>query len=193
MTDMQKTGDEQILFKGARTGFCLRDFWGWGYSDLLENTLRGTYAEFIVATALGVDTSDVRVNWEPWDLTADGIHVEVKSSSYLQTWEQAHPSDIKFSIRPAAQWSAENGFSGERRRQSDVYVFCLFAEKDAEKADPLNLDSWEFYVISAKELDKHCGDQKTIVLKSLLRLKPETVDYAGLRDAVLRSAKGFAE
>lgn len=189
---MQKTGDEQISFRGAGTGVCLRDFWGWAYSDLLENTLRGTYAEFIVAAALGIDTSDVRVNWEPWDLTADGIHIEVKSSSYLQSWEQTRPSDIKFSIRPASQWSAENGFSGERRRQSDVYVFCLFTEKDADKADPLNLDSWEFYVISTKRLDEQCGDQKTIGLKSLLRLKPEIADYASLCGAVLRSVNGIA-
>lgn len=184
---MQKTGDEQITFEGADTGFSLRDFWGWAYSDLLENTLRGTYAEFIVATALGIDTSDARVNWEPWDLTADGIHVEVKSSSYLQAWEQARPSDIKFSIRPASQWSSEGGFSGERRRQSDVYVFCLFTEKDAEKANPLNLDSWVFYVMSTKELDEKCGDQKIIGLNSLLRLGPEITDYAGLREAVVRA------
>lgn len=184
---MQKTGDEPISFKGADTGFCLRDFWRWGFSDLLENTLRGSYAEFIVATALGIDTSDVRVNWEPWDLTADGIHIEVKSCSYLQSWEQEHSSDIRFSIRPASKWSAESGYSDDRRRQSDVYVFCLFTEKDEEKADPLNMDSWKFYVISTKILDDQCGDQKTIGLNSLLRLKPEITDYAGLKKAVKRS------
>ena len=103
---MRKTGDEPIEFRGKDTGLRLRDFWSWGFSDLLDNTLRGSYAEFIVAAALGIDLSEARVNWEPWDLMLDGIRVEVKSCSYLQAWEQTRPSDIKFSIRPAIQWTA---------------------------------------------------------------------------------------
>ena len=62
---MRKTGDEPIKFRGKDTGLRLRDFWSWGFSDLLDNTLRGSYAEFIVAAALGIDLSEARVNWEP--------------------------------------------------------------------------------------------------------------------------------
>lgn len=188
---MRKTGDEPIKFKGKDTGLRLRDFWSWGYSDLLDNTLRGSYAEFIVAAALGIDLSQERVNWEPWDLTFHGkpadIRVEVKSCSYLQTWEQRRPSAIQFSIRPAIRWSATDGYAGEQRRQSDVYVFCVFAEQDAESADPMRLDSWEFYVLPTQVLDERCGEQKTIGLNSLLRLAPVKTDYEGLRAAVLRS------
>lgn len=93
-TIVRKTGDEPILWKGKETGFCLRDFWSWSYSDLLDNTLRGCYSEFIVAAALGIDLSEPRANWEPWDLTlyeeANAIHIEVKSGSYLQAWKQNH-------------------------------------------------------------------------------------------------------
>ena len=46
---MRKTGEEPIKFRGKDTGLRLRDFWSWGFSDLLDNTLRGSYAEFIVA------------------------------------------------------------------------------------------------------------------------------------------------
>lgn len=192
---MRKTGEEPIQFKGKGTGFCLRDFWSWGFSDLLNNTLRGSYSEFIVAVALGVDIREARVNWEPWDLTlhteqAD-IRIEVKSCSYLQAWPQERPSAIQFSIRPAMRWSAKEGYDGEQRRQSDVYVFCVFTELDAAVADPMNLDSWEFYVVPTKRLDERCGTQKTIGLNSLLRLSPEKVDYDGLKAAVLRQYRSF--
>lgn len=188
---MRKTGDEPIRFKGRDTGLRLRDFWSWGYSDLLDNTLRGCYSEFIVAAALGIDLSAERTNWEPWDLTVHGEHgdirVEVKSCSYLQAWEQARPSDVKFSIRPAMRWSAQDGWAGEQRRQSDVYVFCLFTERDAAAADPMRLESWEFYVLPTKRLDEQCGAQKSIGLRSLLRLGPVKADFEGLRAAVMQT------
>lgn len=186
---MRKTGDEPIVFKGRDTGFCIRDFWSWAFSDLLDNTLRGSYSEFIVAAALGLDLSAARENWDPWDLTLHGeqadIRVEVKSCSYLQTWEQKHPSDIKFSIRPAMRWSVD-GFAGEQRRQADVYVFCVYTEQDAARADPMRLDGWDFYVLPTKTLDERCGSQKTIGLNPLLQLGPEKTDFLGLRAAVLR-------
>lgn len=186
---MRKTGDEPIKFRGKDTGLRLRDFWSWGFSDLLDNTLRGSYAEFIVAAALGIDLAEARVNWEPWDLTfRDSLRIEVKSCSYLQAWEQTRPSAIQFSIRPAIRWTATEGWTGEQRRQSDVYVFCLFTEKDPAVADPMRLDSWAFYVLPTRVLDGHCGEQKSISLNSLLKLSPERADFGELRAAVLRCA-----
>ena len=189
---MRKTGNEAITFRDADTGLRLRDFLSWGYSDLLDNTLRGSYAEFLVAAALGIDLSKSRVNWEPWDLTFPAgqaeLHIEVKSGSYLQAWEQKRPSPIRFNIRPTVRWSETHGYAGEQRRQSDVYVFCVFTEKDASKAAPMNLDSWDFYVLSTKVLDERCGEQKSISLDALRRLSPEKADFAGLRAAVLRNA-----
>lgn len=181
---MKKTGNEPLTFNGKGVGLCLRDFWSWGFSDLLDNTLRGSYAEFIVAAALGIDLSATRVNWEPWDLTMQDIRVEVKSSSYLQTWEQDRPSAIKFSIRPSMPWTSESGYSGELRRPSDVYVFCVYTEKDAAQANPMRLDDWEFYVVPTKKLDSSCGAQKSIALSSLLQLNPIKTDFTGLKAAV---------
>lgn len=109
---------------------CLRDFWSWAFSDLLDNTLWGSYSEFLVAADLGIDLTKPRVNWEPWDLTLrhgqGDLHIEVKSGSYVQTWKQECPSAIQFSIRPSTQWSGANGYSWEPCRQSDLYVFCVF-------------------------------------------------------------------
>lgn len=189
---MGKTGEEAITYQGKVTGLCLRDFWSWAYSDLLDNTLRGSFSEFIVAAALGLDLTQERVNWEPWDLTWRGsqrdIHIEVKSASYLQTWAQKRPSPIQFSIRPTIRWSESNGYAGEQRRQSDVYVFCVFTETDRSKADPIKLESWEFYVLPTKVLDERCRGQKTISLGALLRLNPKIANFAELKAAVLRSA-----
>ena len=88
---MQKTGDEPVLFKGADTGYCLCDFWRWGFSDLLENKLRGSYAEFIVTTALGIDTSDVTSFVRGYNLRMDkfGIVIEGRCScGYIQQYHQ---------------------------------------------------------------------------------------------------------
>lgn len=72
--------------------------------------------------------------------------------------------------------------------QSDVYVFCLFTEKDPAVADPMRLDSWAFYVLPTRVLDEHCGEQRSISLNSLLKLSPERADFGELRAAVLRCA-----
>jgi len=45
---------------GERLPFGMEDFWRWSASDLLSNALRGVLAEFIVARALGIDTTAAR-------------------------------------------------------------------------------------------------------------------------------------
>lgn len=193
----RRRGDENIMFDGMATGYHLSDFWEWSSSDLLNNTLRGAFCEFIVAAALDLDLSSSRTDWTPWDLTAphqwrdgdilkDEVHIEVKSSSYLQAWEQSKLSNIVFSIRPTLAWDAISGYGNEVQRQSDVYIFCLYAVTDRAQADPLILDGWQFYVIPTRTLDSICGGQKTISLRSLERLGPILTDYAGIRNAIFQ-------
>ena len=80
------------------------DFWQWAYSDLISNTDRGILAEYIVAIALGIDDA-VRVPWGPYDLvTPAGIKIEVKSGSYIQSWNQSEHSKIQFSIKKTLEW-----------------------------------------------------------------------------------------
>lgn len=193
MVSDRKKGDEPIMFANAPIGFTISDFWSWNSSDLLDNTLRGEFSEFIVAAALGLDLGFTRKNWTPWDLTyffsleennEEEIHIEVKSSSYLQTWEQLQLSNIVFNIRPTRKWEVKNGYSSTAERQSDVYVFCLYAETDLNKSNPLELSAWQFYVVSAARLNEHCGAQKTITLSSLERLDPIKTDFPGIRAAV---------
>ncbi len=53
----------------------------------------------------------------------------------------------------------------------------------------MKLESWEFYVLPTKVLDRHCEVQKTIRLRSLFLLHPEKkAGFLDLKAAVLRSA-----
>ena len=195
---IQKTGNEHIMFDRMPTGYLLSDFWKWSSSNLLENTLRGTYSEFIVATALDLDLSTGFEDWLPWDLTypfqwqdttgalRDDICIEVKSASYIQSWEQNKPSNIIFSIRPTLKWEMDGRRSTDRQRQSDVYVFCLYAETNRRLANPLILDGWEFYIISTAKLDEICGAQKAISLNALRQLDPIQTDYSGIQGAIIQ-------
>lgn len=85
-------GDEPIQGSSGR----VQDFWAWALSDLRDNTVRPMLAEFLVAQALGA-AHRPRIEWDAYDVvTPDGITVEVKSSAYVQAWEQARPSAIVF-------------------------------------------------------------------------------------------------
>ncbi|MCG8380040.1 MAG: hypothetical protein MI865_11280 [Proteobacteria bacterium] len=118
----------------------IRDFWAWSSSDLLSNAKRGVFAEFLVASDLGV-TDGIRAEWDAYDLeTRSGISVEVKSAAYIQSWHQERPSTIGFSIAASQAWDpATNKFSLEKKRQAQIYVFCLLKHLDQETIDPLNM------------------------------------------------------
>lgn len=178
------TGNEHFTYEGMPVGVLLNDFWAWNSSDLLNNTLRGALAEFIVASAIGIDTTKAREDWTPYDLlTHSGKKIEVKCSAYLQSWNAEKLSRIQFSIRPARSWDAENDFSEDVKRWSDLYIFCLYASKNRNES-PLQLEQWEFYLLPTSVLDKQCGEQKSITLSSLLSLTPVKTTYEDLYDAV---------
>lgn len=178
------SGNEQFMSDDVSIGFLLSDFWSWNSSDLLNNTLRGALAEFIVAMALGIDTSSPREDWSSYDLLYKNCKLEIKSSAYLQSWNLDTISKIVFGIKPTRAWSPSEGYGNEIVRQSDAYIFCLFACADREKANPLLLNQWEFYVLPTRVLDEKCQNQKTISLQSLVLLEPVKCDYCTLKDAV---------
>ena len=176
------TGNEHFTYDGMPVGILLNDFWAWNSSDLLNNTLRGALAEFIVASALGIDTTISRRDWTAYDLLSpSGRKIEVKCSAYLQSWNPNRLSKIQFSIRPARSWDAENDFSDDLKRWSDLYVFCLYASKDRSET-PLQLEQWEFYVLPTSVLNQRCGNQKSISLNSLLSLSPVKTTYENLHE-----------
>lgn len=184
----KKTGDEPFHSDGEKLNGQLIGFWKWAYSDLVNNVARGVLAEFLVANALGItkDITKVRTEWEPYDLKSKkGTKIEVKNSAYIQSWEQEKPSQIQFNIRRKKKWIEETGkMSGTPQRHSDVYVFCVLAEKEA-KIDPMNISQWEFYVVSTSKIDKRLKNQKTITLGSLKsNFSVEPIPYDKLAEQV---------
>jgi len=177
-----KTGNEQL----SATGKTLLDFWRWNGSDLASNATRGVLAEFIVASALGIDLSTPRTEWAAWDLTSpEGIRIEVKSAAYLQSWTQKELSKIIFSICPARAWNADTGIAAaEPQRSADVYVFCLLKHQEKETLNPLDIEQWEFYVLSTAELDNYTRSRTSITLKSLQGLT-ESISYEKLNEYII--------
>lgn len=147
----------------------------------------GRLAEFIVATATDVDMSVPRDEWAAFDLvTKQGIKIEVKSAAYVQSWFQRALSKISFSIKAALYWDSHtNEQSKTAIRSADVYVFCLLHLQDKQVVNPLNLNHWEFYVLSTKELDNYTRSTSSITLKSLQKLT-SAIPYNDLIDVVQR-------
>ena len=181
-----KTGKEQLIYNEKPLGISLLDFWSWSVSDLLSNATRGRFAEFVVATAINVDRTQLRDEWSAYDLeTRDGIKLEIKSAAYIQSWFQRMLSKISFSIKPALYWdSITNKQSKIKSRHADVYVFCLLHHENKQTANPLNLNQWEFYVLATKELNDYTRSQHSITLKSLQKLT-QSVLYEGLDVAII--------
>ena len=116
--------------------------------------------------------------------------MEVKSSASLQSWSQTKLSPIKFDIEPKTGWYAEtNTYATERKRQADVFVFCVLTHTDKVTVDPLNLDQWDFYVLSTNRLNAAVGEQKSITLGSLLRQNPARASFADLRACIEAAAQ----
>ena len=177
------------MSKGVSKDFKLLDFWSWHASDLLDNTLRGSLAEFIVAKALGVSVP--KESWSAYDIDFKEWRIEVKAAAFVQSWSQKKDSSISFSIRPTREWTPEDGYANEVKRHSDMYVFCLLTEKNKERTDPLVLDQWEFYPVLTSEIDKEFTTQKTVALAALIqRLQPKKCNYESLQDTVTKMLEG---
>ncbi|MXZ08327.1 MAG: hypothetical protein F4Y79_02685 [Gemmatimonadetes bacterium] len=177
--------------KGKPTSFSVLDFWVWMASDVLNNTLRGMVAEYIVSQATGA-CAPVRIEWNPVDITMrcppKRIKIEVKSAAYLQSWHQNRPSAISFNIAKKRPWDLETNQYGKTRvRSADVYVFCLLTPKDGRTVNPLELTQWEFYILPKRTLNSSLGDQKTVSLSRLKDLGAVALDYDQIRNAVLEA------
>ena len=180
-----RTGGEPVA-----EGATLRDFWRWMGSDLVTNTMRGTFAEFLVALAVGT-AGGVREEWASHDVEAEGgVKIEVKTSAYLQYWSQEALSTPTFDIAPKKAWDPDTGrYSGEQKRWSNVYVFCLHHHQDKLTLEPLDLSQWTFFVLATARLDAERGEQKSIGLGGLQELGAEQVSFEGIAEAVREAAR----
>lgn len=171
-------------------GATVGDFWAWAYSDILTNTSRGTFAEFLVGKALGVVDEMRPTGWVDFDLSYDEWKIEVKASAYVQSWHQSAPSVIRFDIGERGSWDAEtNVWKPDPVRSADCYVFCLYAETDRNRANVLDTSKWEFYVLSTERINRELGNQKSIGLNGIKSMT-EPVVYNQLKEQVDRVLSG---
>ncbi len=185
-----KIGNESLTDNGEDTNYTLLDFWRWSVSDILSNATRGRFAEFIVATAIGINHENLRDEWDAYDLTTeDGIKIEVKSAAYIQSWSQKCYSTISFAIKPARHWDDEmNTQRGEPTRHADIYVFCHLKHKDQNTIDPLKMEQWDFYVLPTYRLDNYARSQSSITINSLKKLT-DPQKYSELKNEIIRASK----
>jgi hypothetical protein len=69
-----------------------------------------------------------------------------------------------------------------------VFVFAVETCQDPDEYDPLDLNQWEFYVVSAS--DVRASGQKGGGLAWVQRLAGSTTSYGELTEAVGRVASG---
>lgn len=184
-------GSEQITDENGNIVSDVSGFWSWAYSDVIDNTARGALAEYIVACALGVN-GGIRKNWNKYDLVSpEGISVEVKSSGYIQGWDQEKLSKLEFGIQPTFGWDSDtNTFAQKKTRQADIYVFCVHKHKDQETINPLDISQWEFYLLPAYILNERAGSQKTAALSSLIRMGARKCEYRDIHSQIIKLTRG---
>ena len=171
-----KTGTEPFRSGSQPLPATVLDYWRWAGSDLMSNRERGILGEFLVATALGLET-EPRLEWNGYDLKYSGLKIEIKTSSAKQSWPQSKPSPIRFDIAPQSySWDAATDITDyEVKRHANVYVFC-----ELHGDDPLDTDGWTFYVVSTAVLNQWLPNQKSIGVKPLMNLHPTVSTYADL-------------
>ncbi|MBI2760326.1 MAG: hypothetical protein HYX51_02730 [Chloroflexi bacterium] len=168
------------------------DFWGWAFSSLGDNDLRGVFAEWLVGKLIGA-TLVVRQSWIPSDLVwidpqGQPVAIEVKCSAYVQSWhdEASPPSRIVFSgLRNQILSLDGKALTSEQTYNADVYVFCLETCKDRRIYDALDLNQWEFYVLPRFILDEF--KTRSMALSSVTA-RTAAVRPEHLQDAVQQAA-----
>lgn len=173
-------GGEELI---GDTGSTIRDFWSWSFSDLRSNTERGVFAEYLVARAVG-DQTPLRKSWANHDVTTpSGIRIEVKASGYLQSWHQRRHSKLNFGRLMALSWDDVSGAYGtEAEVRADVYVFAIQTCRDPDAYDVLNLNQWEFRVVSADVV--RSSPVKSVGMAFLERHAPQSLQWHELAAAI---------
>jgi hypothetical protein len=172
----------------AGTDATVQDFWRFAMGDLRMNNTRGYLAEFLVAQAVGL--CDVRrVEWDAYDLLLDSsIRIEVKSSAYLQAWEQRTLSRIQFTGLRGTRYHPRHGDDpAGRQLNAHVYVFCVQTAREHDSYEPLNVGQWQFYVAGKNQLE---SVGQSIGLPAVISLTGGPTDWTVLRETVISRSLG---
>ena len=149
---------------------------------IIQNNLRGLWAEAIVGELLGEDWSFAGNDWAGWDYQrSDGLRLEVKQSARLQSWGTETKSP-RFNISgPMGHYPDGKTWVGnsDRARLADIYVFAWHDGRDQRR-----VSEWRFFVVRSDQLPR---GQKSIGLTAIQKLaKP--CDASGLLRTVQQTA-----
>lgn len=173
------------------TGATVRDFWQFALGDLRMNNARGYLAEFIVGKALGIENLR-RVEWDSYDLLFGDITIEIKSSAYLQSWDQKKVSTLRFSGLQGTRYHPRAPGDGEdplgKRFNAMVYVFCAHTRTEHERYDQLDIAQWEFFVVSRSVLAE--TGLKSLGISRARGLAKGSTAWADLGSAITAAAIG---
>ncbi|WP_063767450.1 hypothetical protein [Streptomyces sp. NRRL S-1868] len=162
-------------------GVNVADFWRFALADLKTNNARGYLAEFLVHQAIG--STAHRVEWDSHDAeTEDGLRIEVKTSAYLQAWEQPELSRITFNGLRSKRWNPRTGYAEKETYNADIYVFCHQTARTHEAYDPLDLTQWDFYVLPRDVLIAR--NQQSMSLSTVRKLAGLPISYTDLATAI---------
>lgn len=131
---------------------------------LIDNNLRGLWAEYMVADILGPECGVVGGGWYSWDLqigdderrVPERIRIQVKNSARTQPWNKVHKT----------KYSTVEWFASTRRRPEyipaipceaygflcDLFILCAHIEEDWEIADHRNPEQWRFYIVRPSDI-----------------------------------------
>lgn len=193
------SGAEEFSNTGRDAAVNVLQYWAWSHSNLSANIERGIVAEFLVASALGIEGHpNLRDPWGDSDIIEGDMRVEVKSSAYIQDWAQKDFSRIVFSgLR--GRWLIEgvdnqsnsipeelNTEPGGKNYKSHVYVLTVQKHQHHETFDLLDLNQWDFYVLSRKEIINVTKKGDSLSLKALLKGDFQPTPYADISDEIHR-------
>lgn len=164
--NLQLSGDECFTYEGEATDLTVQDFWRWYFSDLLD--IKTRVAEYLVSKALGFQEAYNTGYWTAQSLIYRDKRIELRSAAYMKSIIDEEPS------------LANIRHIDIRVRENDIYVFCLLPGKTKEKANPLILDNWKFYVIPTWYIKLECGNNSTMTMSKVQRLVKQT-DFMNLK------------
>ncbi|MFA5312223.1 MAG: hypothetical protein WC375_02755 [Methanomassiliicoccales archaeon] len=184
------TGSEQFKNAGQKK-FSVLEFWQYGFSSLNSNVLRGALAEFIVENALKDNLEiEVRSPWGDYDVLYKGKKIEVKCCSYIQDWDQANYSIIKWSgLKAKELYYSEavkklSDLAVTADYKSDIYILALFRHQDHATLDILDMDQWCFWVLTKNQLKELSKNRSSVSLALLEKRQILPVSFLDLKSAI---------
>ena len=159
----------------------------WAAGDLTNNRMRGLFAEWLLASRLGVlDDQSLRFEWDKVDIRFGEVRIEVKTSGTRQQWG-SETSAPRFSIAPQkSSWDKPSNQVAQHdtpQRSAHLYVFCLHDCVELTNESVLDEDNWRFWVIPTQVLDQRFANQKSLGLNALSEFSERT-DLAGAIDQI---------